>query len=120
MAENENKNEIKSQLSNNKVENVRPNLTSFSQQTFKTHTKEEDATYSGMSLNELLNRKKRVIDDDEDMSFASTMVNKIKKEHEKRTKKIKIIMLSVVAGIIVILLLLIIIFPELKEIIKLN
>lgn len=118
MEENENKNEIQSHISNNNLQNVRPNLTSLSQQTFKTHTNEEEATYSGMSLNELLNRKKRIIDDDQDMSFASTMVNQIKKENEKRTKKVKLIMLSVAGGIILILLLLIIIFPDLIEIIK--
>lgn len=115
MEENE-KNEIKSQISNKNLPNFRPNLSS-SQQIFTTQTKEE-ATYSGMSLNELLNRKKRTIDDSQDMSFASTMVNQIKEDHKKRTRQIKIIMLSIAGGIIVLLLLLVIIFPQLIEIIK--
>lgn len=117
MAENENKNEIKSHISKNSSLPMRPNLTSLSNQTFKTQA-EEDALYSGMSLNELLNRKKRIINEDEDMSYAATMINQIKEENQKRTRKNKIILLFVLGGILVILLLLAVFYPQLSEIVK--
>lgn len=117
MAENENKNGTKLHTSKNNSLPFRPNLTSLSNQTFKTQA-EEDTLYSGMSLNELLNRKKRIINKDEDMSYAATMINQIKEENQKRTKKNKIILLFMLGGILVILLLLVIFFPQLSEIVK--
>lgn len=115
MEENE-KNEIKSSDKNNS-QFFRPNP-SFLEQTYKTQ-KEDDTTYGGIPLNELLNRKKRMVDEDQDMSYAATLIAEIKAKNLKRNKKIKLILLISVGAFLLTLILLAIFVPQLIEIIKL-
>ena len=97
---------------------LRPNLSSLSEQTLKPKAENEDDTaYAGMSLNELLNRKKRVANDEQDMSYAATLIAQIKEENEKRKKKTSIILLSAIGGFVLLLIIIFAIFPSLAEIV---
>lgn len=97
---------------------LRPNLSFLSEQTLKPKAENEDDTaYAGMSLNELLNRKKRVANDEQDMSYAATLIAQIKEENEKRKKKTTIILFSVIGAFVLFLIILFAIFPSLGKIV---